>query len=254
MNEIGKVFLDIVLFIYNTIGFHNLGIAIVEISVLSRLVFYPFIRQQAHYTRKMNEIQPQLKALQEKHGKDKQAYAAAQMELFKQHGVNPAAGCLPSIVQIVLLFGLLGALNSILKMKVNTDFLFWNMAKPDAWHLSGLALGLPGILVALAAGTQFIQTKLMMPVPIPVEKKDTPKEAEKKEDFMTEFAQAQSSMVWMFPLMFLFLGTQWPSGLALYWTTSSLIAIVQQYRITGLGGLESYVVQLRKFRGSGLKV
>lgn len=242
----GQLFLPLILFIYNNLAFQNLGVAIVEISILSRVVLYPFIRQQAHYSKKMNELNPQLAVLKAKHKDDKKAFATAQMELFKQHGVNPAGGCLPAIVQIVVLFGLLGAMNEILKMKVNTSFFIWNMAKPDVWHLSGLSFALPGVLVVIAAATQFLQTKMMMPTSPPIHKDDKLKEKEEKADFMSEFAQAQSSMVWMFPLLFLFLGTQWPSGLALYWSVSSVIAIIQQYFFAGLGGLEPHIVQLRR--------
>lgn len=248
----GDLFLKLILFVYNTIAAHNLGLAIVEISVLTRLIFYPFIKQQLQYSRKMNEIQPHLSALKEKHKGNQQAFATAQMELFKEHGVNPAAGCLPSVVQIVVLFGLLGAMNHILTMKLNTEFLIWNMAKPDVYKVAGIPFGIPGILVVVAALTQFVQTKMMLPSSAKkveqVKQIKSGKEEPKKEDkgFMAEFAEAQTSMVWMFPLLFLFLGTKWPSGLALYWSVSSLIAIWQQYVISGLGGLEQYVVKLRE--------
>lgn len=246
----GKIFLDIILFIYNTIAFNNLGVAIIEISVLTRVIFYPFIKQQTHYSKKMAELQPHLSALKEKHKGNQQAFAQAQMELFKQHGVNPAAGCLPSIVQIVVLFGLLGAMNEILKMQVNTNFWIWDMAKPDAYHFSGIPFAIPGALVVIAAATQFVQTKMMMPAAPKIRKEDKPAEKAEKSDFMSEFAEAQSSMIWMFPLMFLFLGTQWPSGLALYWSVSSLLMIVQQYQVAGLGGLEQYVLKLRQYAKS----
>lgn len=241
----GDVFLNIILFVYNTIAFENLGVAIVELAVLTRLLFHPFAKQQAHYSKKMAELTPHVNALKEKHKGNQQALAMAQAELFKQHGVNPAAGCLPAVVQIVVLFGLLGAMNQILTMSVNTGFWIWDVAKPDAYSISGLPFALPGILVVLAAGTQYVQTKLMMPTPPPVHKEDKPAEKEEKKGFMEEFAQAQSSMVWMFPLMFLFLGTQWPSGLALYWTVSSVLAIWQQVRATGFGPFEQYVVRLK---------
>lgn len=268
MPIVGDLFLQAILFIYNTIGVHSLGVAIIEISVITRLVFYPFIKQQTQYSKKMAELQPHLSALKEKHKGNQQAFATAQMDLFKQHGVNPAAGCLPAVVQIVVLFGLLGAMNHILTMKLNTNFGLWNMAKPDAYALGKLLPSLansipylknveiPGILVLVAAATQFVQTKMMMPntKKLPAvssqqlaKKTDKNKGEQKKDgDFMSEFADAQSSMVWMFPLIFLFLGTKWPSGLALYWSVSSLIAIVQQYHISGLGGLEQYVLKLRQ--------
>lgn len=250
MEIYSNLFLQVILFVYNSIGFQNLGVAIIEIAVISRIIFYPLAKQQAHYSKKMGDLQPHLSALKEKHKGNQQAYAAAQMALFKEHGVNPAGGCLPAIVQIALLFGLLGAMNSILVMKnINTEFLFWDMAKPDAIKIPDVPFALPGVLVIVAAATQYVQTKMMMPMKAP-KKEIKPASAKgsgevKKGDFMSEFADAQTSMVWMFPLIFLFLGTQWPSGLALFWTISSTLAIVQQYRITGLGALQQDVLKLK---------
>lgn len=242
----GDIFLNIILFVYHNLAFQNLGVAILEIAVLSRVVFYPFAKQQAHYTKKMSELAPHISALKEKHKGNQQAMAAAQMELFKQHGVSPTGGCLPAIVQIVILFGLLGAMNKILTMNLHTQFLIWNMAKPDAFHISSIPFALPGILTVLAAATQYVQTKMMLPVAAPKPTSvQVSGETKKEGGFMEEFASAQSSMVWMFPLMFLFLGTQWPSGLALYWTVSSILASVQQFKVSGLGGLGQDIVKLK---------
>ena len=72
-------------------------------------------------------------------------------------------------------------------------------------------------------------------------REDKPKEVTEKKEFADEFTQASQSMSWMFPLMFLVFGTQWPSALALYWSVSTVIAIIQQYQITGLGGLKKYL-------------
>ncbi|OGG06767.1 hypothetical protein A2872_00860 [Candidatus Gottesmanbacteria bacterium RIFCSPHIGHO2_01_FULL_42_12] len=243
----GDIFLQAVLLVYNTIGLQNLGLAIIEIAVLSRIIFYPFIKQQLNYSKKMGELQPHISALKEKHGKDQQAFARAQMDLYKEHGFNPASGCLSSIVPIVVMIILFGALNEILVMPVNTSFAIWNMAKPDIIHLPGVSFPIPGILVIIAAFTQFIQSKMMMPKAPMIRKEDKPVEKKEKSDFATEFASAQSSMIWMFPLMFLWFGTQWPSGLALYWSVTSVVSIWQQYKISGLGGLEDYVVKLKNY-------
>lgn len=223
--------LQILLFFYHNLAFANLGITIIEISVLLRLAFWPLLRQQTKYSHKMRQLQPHLNALKQKHKDDKAAYAQAQMDLLKEHGVNPAAGCLPSLVQIGVLILLLGALTKLINMKINTQFLIWNMAKPDTFKLPGIPLELPGSLVALAAVTQYFQTKLMLPAAPAVRPEDKKDEKEEKEDFMESFAQAQGQMIWMFPLMFLFLGTKWPSGLALYWSISSLLSIGQQWHL-----------------------
>lgn len=245
----GEFFLQIILYIYNTIAFKNLGVAIVEIAVLSRVVFYPFTKQQLHYSKKMNEIQPQIAALKEKHKGNQQSLASAQMELFKQHGINPAAGCLPTIVQLVILFGLIDAMNRILTMNLHTQFLFWDVAKPDLlfrFPQKILTLdGFPGVLVILSSLTFFLQSKMMMPSAPKIRKEDKPEEKKEKSDFASDFAEVQSSMIWLFPIMLLFMGVSWPSGLALYWTVGTIISIGQQYQVSGLGGLQPYVVKLR---------
>lgn len=226
----GEIFLQLILFVYNSIGFQNLGVTIIEIALLSRLAFHPLTKQQTRMSMKLKELAPQLENLKSKHKDNKQALYQAQMDLYKEHGVNPAGGCLPSIVQIAVLFGLLGAMNKILTMDIQTGFLIWNMAKPDVLKLSlgGKLFDLPGLLVVMAAATQYFQMKMMFPAPPKVRKEDKKIEKQEKEGFMESFAQSQQSMSWMFPLMFLFFGTQWPSGLALYWSVSSLVAIVQQ--------------------------
>lgn len=229
--------------IYHTVAFQNLGTTIIVLAALSRILLYPVIKQQLALSKKMADIKPHLDAVKERHKGDKAKLQRAQMELFKQHGVNPAAGCLPSIVQIVVLFGLLGAINQILTkgVNINTVFWVWDMAKPDAIRIAGSPILLPGVLVMLAAATQYIQMKMMMPTAPKVRKEDKPAERKEKQDFQESFADAQSSTMWMFPLMFLLFGTQWPSGLALYWSVSSVLAIVQQYQVSGPGGLEPVV-------------
>ena len=240
----GQIVLPLILFIYNTVAFQNLGVAILEIAILSRVVFWPFAKQQAHYSKKMADLAPHLAAIKEKHQGNQQALAQAQMELYKQHGVNPAGGCLPGIVQIVIMFALYGAISQALTMRLNTGFLIWDMAKPDAYHLSGIPFAVPGILVIFSSLTQYLYSKMMFPPQAPaIKKEDKPEEKKEKSDFASEFAEAQSSMIWMFPVMFLFLGTQWPAGLALYWTVSSIIAVAQQYKTAGLGGLAQDIVK-----------
>lgn len=221
------IFLPILLFFYNNLAFHSLGLTIIEIGIISRLILFPFLKQQLATASKMKELQPKLNELKNKHKNDKQALTAAQMALYKEQGFNPAAGCLPSIVPFILLIGLSNALNTILQTDIQTQFFIWDMAKPDTILIPAIPFALPGILVILSSASQFIYSKLLMPTPPKIRKEDKPQEKEEKADFMSSFAEAQSSMIWMFPLLFLFLGTQWPSGLALYWVVSTVFAIIQ---------------------------
>lgn len=227
-------FYQFVLFL-NKILFNNFGLTIIALAVLSRAIFFPLFSSQIKQQKKWEGLKPKLDGLSQKHGNDKKKIAMEQARLMKEAGVNPAAGCLPLILQIVVINLLYSAFYRFLKASLSTRFLFWNLAKPDVFKIviGNSSLMLPGILVILAALTQFIQVRMMMPKKKKeLNGKELVKTEEKKEDLASSFAQSQEMMVWMFPVMFLFLGTKWPSGLALYWTAATIMAIVQQYWLT----------------------
>ena len=157
-----------------------------------------------------------------------------QARLMKEAGVNPAAGCLPLILQILMINFLYNAFYRFIKAGLETKFLIWDLAKPDIIKLSvgENSLILPGILVFLAALSQFIQIKMVTPKKTQKREKDKDtelKKKEKEEDFQESLTQSQEMMAYMFPLMFLLIGTKWPSGLALYWTVATVMAIGQQW-------------------------
>ncbi len=180
----------------------------------------------------MSELAPQIKKLKEKYKDNSKKFQEEQLKLYKQHGVNPAAGCLPLIVQIVVFSMLYQGFYKFLGDKTfNMNFLWWHLNKPDIINVvldAKTKFAIPGILVVFSSLTQFIYSKMMMPAPVPVNREDKPKEVEQKASFMEEMGQAQSQMIYIFPIMFLFLGMGWPSGLALYWTVSTTFAIIEQ--------------------------
>lgn len=230
----GSYFYQFVLFL-NKILFNNFGLTIIALATLSRAIFFPMFSSQIKQAKKWEDLKPKLDGLQKKHGKDKQKLAMEQAKLMKEAGVNPAAGCLPLILQIIIINLLYGAFYRFIKEGLNTKFLIWDLAKPDTFslNLAKNPLVLPGTLVILAAVTQFIQVKMMMPKKKEKAASAPPKggasASQGKEDLAESLAQSQEMMVWMFPLMFLFLGTKWPSGLALYWTVATVMAIGQQW-------------------------
>lgn len=247
MDPIIEIFLQFIVFLYN-LCFQNFGLAIIVLAVLSRVIFFPMQKSMLKNQKKMAELAPKLKELKDIHKGDAKALQQAQLDLYKSHGINPAAGCLPMILQLVIFMLLYQALYKSLNHGLNTNFLVWDLAKPDIIKLplSPSPVPLPGILVFLSALSQYAQSLMMMPIPVPVNKTDQPKEAEEKKEFADEFTSASQSMSWMFPLMFLLFGTQWPSALALYWSVSTIIAIIQQYQVTGLGGLKKYLIWIKK--------
>ncbi|MBI4100649.1 YidC/Oxa1 family membrane protein insertase [Candidatus Microgenomates bacterium] len=226
----------------------SLGWAIISLTVLIRLILYPLTDAQLKSTKKMQELKPHLDSLKEKHGKDRQKLAAAQMQLYKEHGVNPAAGCLPLLLSMPILISLYqvfwkvlsnGNLKEITEqinqivyfpaLKIQElDLYFFgaNLAeKPSDWQSVGWWLLLIPPITALL---YLVQTKTMVPAGV---KKEAPKKAKKEdmEDIMS--SMTQGPMSFLFPLMFGFFAYSFPIGLSLYWNTFTILAIIQQYFI-----------------------
>ena len=239
-----NLFVNIFIGVYNLL-FQNLGLTIIFIGALSKAVLWPLTTANLKHTKRMQEIKPQLDLLKQRHGGDRKRLSEEQMRLFKEEGVNPAAGCLPLIVQIGLLIFLYQVVNQLIHRGLNTSFLFWDLAKPDVFHIGGVPFALPGVLVLLAAVTSLIQAKMMLPEPVLVNKEDKPKEREQKEDVADAMASMQGQLVFLSPLLIAYAGTTFPAGLALYWVVTTLLAIIQQYLTSGLGGLRGWLKKLK---------
>ncbi|MCL5959635.1 MAG: YidC/Oxa1 family membrane protein insertase [Chloroflexi bacterium] len=191
----------------------NYGLAIILFTIAVKLVMLPLTIQQLRSSKAMMVIQPKLRELQKKYGKDREKLMQEQMALYKEHKVNPAAGCLPLLIQMPVWFGLYQALmllNSREGFAVG-GFLWI----PSLAHQEGA----PYILAILTAATQWVVQRMMAP------KTDDPQQ--KTMNQMTQFM----------PLMFLVFAFQVPAGLVLYWVTSNLFTFVQQYFATGWGSL-----------------
>jgi YidC/Oxa1 family membrane protein insertase len=240
------------LIFFYEILFHNFGLAVIFLTLVLRAIMIPLTLPSLRAASKMKDLQPELAKLKKQYGEDKKALGVAQLELYKKYGINPAAGCLPQIVQLVVLIALyqafIGVLNTNnsetvarlneilyppLKLAegtiINTWFLYLDLAKPDVFRLPGLSFPLPGIFLILAALVQFLSAKMMLPV---VDKQATLAEkTPAKSDDLASAMQTQS--MYIFPLMTLFIGFTFPSGLVLYWFVFSAFQMAQQYFIKG---------------------
>jgi YidC/Oxa1 family membrane protein insertase len=224
-------------------------LAIIALTVFLRLLLVPLTIPSLRAMKKQQELQPQLEKLKKKHGDDRERMAKAQLELYRQHGVNPAAGCLPQILQIVVLIALYQAfmrilnsdgqaiaeLNNILYFdflridparQINTAFGPWQLTQPDPFF----------VLPLLAGVSQFVLSKMMMPATQKAQK-EAKKTPEKSDDLLYTM---QSQSLYLMPLMTVFIGWQLPSGLVLYWLATTLFSLVQQYFLVGIGGLNSW--------------
>lgn len=227
--------LQSLVFLYRLFG--NFGWAIIALTVVIRGILVPLTLPALKSAKKMQELKPHLDKLKEKHGKDKMKLQQEQMKLYQEHGINPAAGCLPYLLQFLILIALYNVFINFIKLgkvdhtAINMGFLWLNLAKPDKIY----------ILPALAGITQFLMSLMMMPktdVKHQPAKNETKKEHENEEDMALAMNR---QMMLVMPAMTVFIGLSLPSGLALYWITTTIFSIIQQYFITGWGSLEKYL-------------
>jgi YidC/Oxa1 family membrane protein insertase len=225
----------------NKILFNNLGLTIIVLGILTRVAVWPLFRSQIKHTKAMAGLKPQLDEIKRKYKGDQRRQLEEQQKLFKSQGVNPVGGCLPMIVQFVVLILLYRVLLRLLRMDVNTQFFSWDLAKPDVFHVPQLPFALPGALVIFTALATFIQSKMIMPPapsPVPSGKKG------EQPDFSEALQASSNQMAYFTPLIMLYIGTVIASGLALYWLVSTVFGIIQQYQIGGLGGLRPWLKKL----------
>lgn len=240
----------------------NLGLAIIAFTVALRLVLNPLTKPYMDSMKKMREYQKDLEKIKERHKNDRQKQMKAQADFYKEKGINPGAGCLPYLLQIVILIAffrffvhvlspdanIVQELNNLLygplklaeDAVVNTRFLYLDLTRPDVFNIPSIPFALPGLLLILSAISQFISAKMAQPY-IEAEKKIAQKTEQKADDFQTAM---QSSMIYTFPLITLIAGINFPSGLALYWLVFSIFQVIQQYRTSGWGGMTSWLSKL----------
>lgn len=221
--------------IYNTLVFfydflpgHDFGIAIILTTLLLKFLMVPLSRKQIESQKKMQEIQPKIKALQEKMKHNKEEQTKALLELYKTEKANPFAGCLPLIVQIVFLIAVYRVIINISNAQffVQTSDLYSFVANPGVinhYFLLFIDLAKPNIVFAvLSAIAQYFQTKMLL---LNQGNQQEPKENTGEPDFN---AIMSKQMLYMGPLITLFIGITFPAALSLYWLTSTLFMLVQQ--------------------------
>ncbi len=199
-------------FFHGTEG--NYGIAIILLTITVRALMFPIGRKQALAAKKMQELQPLLKQLQEKYKDDKERQAKEQFALYKEHGVNPVAGCLPALIQLPIFVGLWQALNTSVPLRHATFLWIRDLAAPDMLFHIPFEVPFLGewfnVLPFVVVGLMLVQTQLFSPPA-------TTPEAEQQQKVMK--------------FMMIFMGVMFykvPSGLGLYFITSSLWAICER--------------------------
>lgn len=229
--------LSTLLWLYQITG-HNLGFAIILLTLLVRGILIPFTLPQLKSAKKMALLKPELDALKKKHGHDAKLFQQKQLEFYKTHQVNPAAGCLPFIAQFIILIALYRVFMNTLGVNgmadINTSFLLWDLKAKDTTF----------ILPVLAGVLQFIMSLTILPA-IENEPEKRPGTIEDKKDVADMATSMQQQMVFMMPIMTIIFSIQFPSGLALYWVITTAFSLVQQLMVSGPGALLFYA---RKYK------
>lgn len=228
----------------------DLGLALIVFTLIIRSILIPITLPSIKAQGKMRELKPELDKIKEKHGKDKQALQLAQVELYKKYNINPLSGCLPQLVQIAVLIILYQALihffaqTEINGVVLNTKFLWLDLHLPDKTYILPILAGVTQLVLSLmiAPGAEVLDI-----VPNNSKKKAVQKANEKEEDMADMANSMQKQMLFIMPVMTGFIAVSFPSGLALYWVVTTVFSIVQQYYVSGPGGLVSYTERAWSF-------
>jgi YidC/Oxa1 family membrane protein insertase len=196
------------------------GLSIVIFTVIVKTILLPLTVKALRSTLSMQELQPKVKELQKKLGKDRQRLSAETMKLYQEHGVNPMSGCLPMIAQIPVFFGLYFAVRSLSQQGVGVwgEGFLWipDLAQADPWK----------VLPFAAAIFQFVQMRMTRP-----HGQGPPDDPQQRMMY---------TMMNFMPLMVIVIGWTFASGPVLYWAASALYSVIQQWFITGWGSMKDW--------------
>ncbi len=201
-------------FFYNIT--HSYGLAIILLTIVVRVVIMPLYHGQLRYMRKMQELQPEMKRLQEKYKKDPQRLNQEMMDLYKRVGTNPLAGCIPMIVQLPILYALFAGLEHF--PYIGSKAFLWlpSLSLPDPYY----------ILPVIVAGTTLWQTFVTMP------------------RAGTDRSQQMITYI-MMPALLFFISMRYASGLSLYWAVATLFTVGQSY-LSGVGRPQASAAKVQK--------
>jgi YidC/Oxa1 family membrane protein insertase len=187
--------------------FHNYGVAIMLLTIIVRVIFWPVTHKSTESMRKMQALQPQIKEIREKYKDNPQRMQQETMQFYKQNKVNPMGSCLPMVIQIPVFIALYTVLRSAIELRFSRFLWVRDLSEPENLFAGMIPIvGSLNILPILMAATMVWQQKI------------TPSAGD---------PQQQKMMSLVMPIMMLFFFYGMPSGLVLYWTTSNLLMIIQ---------------------------
>ncbi len=179
---------------------HNYGVAIIILTTLIKIIFWPLGNKSYRSMKAMQKLQPHMTALREKYKDDKARLSQEMMALYKTHKVNPMGGCLPMVIQIPVFFGLYKTLLYAIELR-HSPLIWWiqDLSAKDPYYITPIIMG----------GTMFLQQKMSPPAGDPM----------------------QAKIMLFMPVIFTVMFLNFPSGLVIYWLFNNIISIGQQYYV-----------------------
>ena len=198
--------------LYELIG--SYGIALIIVTVIVKLCLYPVYAKSIKSTMKMTEVQPKIQEIQQKYAKDRELMNEKMTELYKEEGVSMYGGCLPMVVQMIVIMGLFALLRNPMAY-IDSDSMLFAIHEPFLW-IQDLAQPDKWILPIMAAVATFIATLMSQNATAGANAQQT--------------KMMNSIMKYFFPIMILWMARSYPAGLAIYWFGSQLIKIFYNMR------------------------
>jgi len=216
---------NLMVFLYNTLAWHDIGIAIVILTLLIKLILYPLSVKSIKAQKALQDLQPKMEALKKKYKQQPELLGREMMALYKQEKISPASSCLPLIIQMPFLIAVYQVFRNGFKAEsLNLLYSF----VPNPGNINPLAFGLidfsqRNIVLAILAGlAQYWSSKMLIT-------KRQPKVPGAKDEGMT--AAMNKQMLYLMPAFTVFIGLSLPGGLTFYWFLTTLLTALQQLYI-----------------------
>ena len=213
--------LNLLIFLYNTVSFRDLGVAIILLTAIIKIILWPLGRTALKSQKALQDLQPKLEELKKKYT-DKTELSRATMEMYKENKVNPFSSCLPLLIQLPFLIAVYRVFRDGVDNKLTLVYSF--IARPETINLMSfgfLNLAKPNVYLAFLAGlAQFWQAKMMITT------RPVVKTPGAQDENMAAIMNKQ--MLYFMPALTIFIGLSLPGGLTLYWFVLTLFTAVQQ--------------------------
>ncbi|PLX20430.1 hypothetical protein C0584_05830 [Candidatus Parcubacteria bacterium] len=215
--------LNLLIFLYKTVPFNDLGLAIILLTLIIKLLLLPLSKKSIKSQKELQDIQPKVEELKKEYKDNKEEMGKKMMELYKEHNVNPFSSCLPLLIQLPFLIAVFQVFRRGFG-ETNLSLVYGFIGQPESINqiaFGFLDLSVRSIPLAVLAGlAQFWQTRMMVTKKAPIEDKSS-----KDENMM---AMMNKQMTYMMPLLTVFIGISLPGGLTFYWFLTTLFTVFQQ--------------------------